>query len=411
LMLTLALDFGYYVIRPDLVNEMVPASTQTTSVAPLHVVRECWLSRPAELTVDLVKCEEMLKIMRQVPYLRNVMRMMDEVGYTLTNDKLPLGCVANWREQIIRYNVTPQSAMLDPGQNLMANQVITGVIPQFSVTNSMRGIEKNMGWFYKEQLQKHLLHQKKKAVEDSMVDQALEDSFDILLDASSFDIGKKKVYRDCWNEVPELKHQKTQLMYAQDGETVTTVTDALEVLVQQGIPTTFGVKTEEYMIIRETVMLIHGTNSVVANAVGGEWKHTTDFTEQLREVTRMGTGAVHRFVPTNDNTDENVFEATQVDVEHAEATGKLCESVHAIDGIPGGRTEKRPRTEGNTDLTQWVAYAIKVALVVYEEQLLVSTTIPGERIGGENKSVIEQTEEERWNLFMELCDLAASSPG
>ena len=128
----------------------------------------------------------------------------------------------------------------------------------------------------------------------------------------------------------------------------------------------------------------------MANAADSEWKHLADFTEQLREVTRIGTGAVHQFVPEDNNADENVFEETQVDVEHAEATLKVCESVHAIYGIPGGRTEEKSRTEGNTELTQWVDYAIKVALVTYEEQPLVSTTVPGERIRGDNKPVIEQ---------------------
>ena len=205
--------------------------------------------------------------------------------------------------------------------------------------------------------------------------------------------------------MPELKQQQTLLMYAQGGETVMTVAEALEVMVKSGIPTAFGVKTEEYMIIRETVMVIHGTNSTVANAQGGEWKHSAGFSEQLWEVTRMGTGAVHRFVPEDGNADNNVFTPTQEDAEHAEATSKACDSVHAIYGMSGGRSNKKSRTEGNTELTQWVDYAIKVALVTYEEQLLVSTILPGERIGGENKPVIEQTSKERWDLFMELCDL------
>ena len=172
LMLTLALDFGNYLIRPDLVNEKVLISTQTTSTVSLHVVRECWFLRPGEITVDLVKCDEILRIMRHIPYLRNVMRMMDEVGYTLTGAKLPHGCTPDWREQIVRYNVTPQSGMLDPSENLLDTQVITGVISQFSVINSTRGTEKYMGWFYKEQFLKHILYQRNKMEESgAMIDE------------------------------------------------------------------------------------------------------------------------------------------------------------------------------------------------------------------------------------------------
>ena len=86
------------------------------------------------------------------------MKMMDQAGYTLTDEKLLLGCVPTWRDYNLRYNVTPESAMIDPSENLMAKQVICGAIPEFSVTQSTKGTEKHMGWFYKEQFIKYVLN-------------------------------------------------------------------------------------------------------------------------------------------------------------------------------------------------------------------------------------------------------------
>ena len=398
LMLTAAIDHGKYVIRPDRINGNITVSHQTTSTVLMHVVREKWFKKPQTVTIDFDKCAEMIDKMRHIPYLHNVMRMFDK--QTKTESEI----------RVTRYSVTPESAMHDPRNNLAAYQVITGVVPDFSTTYSQRGQEKNVGWFLKEELMKHIQAlQKNRQTGEGMIDDNLEDAFEILQDPSSFDIDKKSIWsKGDWNEMPELKEQETLLLYAQDDTTVQAVKDALEVIVTQGMSTTFGVKSEEYLIMREAVMLIHSTNTLKSELTEEEdWVVDSEFRKGLREtpigmyhISRLATGDTHWYVPGDDNN------MTQIDIEHVERAMKVSDYENAIPGLPEERAGKKPKpVAGNQELNKWVEYTIKVVLVTYEEQLRHSTMIPGERIGEGYKPVMEQSSEERWELFKELCDL------
>ena len=177
--------------------------------------------------------------------------------------------------------------------------------------------------------------------------------------------------------------------------------DALEVIVTQGMSTTFGVKSEEYLIMREAVMLIHSTNTSKSELAEEEdWVVDSEFRKGLRKITRLATGGTHWYVPGDDNN------MTQIDIEHVERAMKVSDYENAIPGLPEERAGKKPKPlAGNQELNKWVEYTIKVVLVTYEEQLRHSTMIPGERIGEGYKPVMEQSSEERWELFKELCDL------